>query len=206
MSAAQITLTARLSTSALDARRGVVRLHPEVLDALGLRAWDAVQLTGARVSVALAAAGDSRSPPGIASLDDVTLSNLGLVEGSELVITPVAVPAARSVTLAGSALASRSVSPETLRLALIGKVVTTGDAVSLLPQDLATAPGGDPGSARRKLAAAIGMTWTNELLTVTATDPAGPVAPQPSTVVGWRNGAHTGDAPLAAVPARRPQP
>ena len=30
MSAPQITLIARLSTSAVDARRGVVRLHPEV--------------------------------------------------------------------------------------------------------------------------------------------------------------------------------
>ncbi len=40
MTAPQITLTARLTSSALDARRGVVRLHPEVLDALGLRPWD----------------------------------------------------------------------------------------------------------------------------------------------------------------------
>jgi len=193
VSPAQITLTARLSTSALDARRGVVRLHPEILDALGLRAWDAVRLTGSRVSAALAAAGSA--VPGVALLDDVTLSNLGLVEGAEVAVSPIDVPAARSITLAGSTLATRSVTPETLRLALIGKVVTTGDAVSLLPQDLA--PGADPGVARRKLAAAIGLTWTNELLTVTATDPAGPVAPQPSTVVGWRNGSRTGDTPSA---------
>lgn len=198
MGTPQITLTARLSTSALDSRRGVVRLHPEVLDALGLRAWDAVRLTGSRVSAALAAAGSG--PPGVALLDDVTLSNLGLVEGGEVVLAPVEVPAARSVTLAGSALAARSVSPETLRLALSGKVLTTGDAVSLLPQDLV--PGSDPNAARRKLAAAIGMTWTNELLTVTMTDPAGPVAPQPATVIAWRDGPQTGDgaAQDAAVP------
>lgn len=55
MSAPQITLTVRHTPSALDSRRGVVRLHPEVLDALGLMAWDAVRLTGARVSSALAA-------------------------------------------------------------------------------------------------------------------------------------------------------
>jgi len=202
VSTAQITLTARLSTSAVDARRGVVRLHPEVLDALGLRAWDTVRLTGSRVSAALAASGSTA--PGVALLDDVTLSNLGLVEGAEVVVAPVDVPAARSVTLAGSALASRSVSPETLRLALIGKVVTTGDAVSLLPQDVA--PGGDPGTTRRKLAAAIGLTWTNELLTVTATDPAGAVAPQPSTVVAWRDGARTGDMPVATAPAAATTP
>ena len=191
MSTPQITLTARLSTSALDARRGVVRLHPEVLDALGLRPWDAVRLTGARVSAALAAAG--QTAPGTALLDDVTLSNLGLTEGSEVVLTPVRVPAARSITVSGSALVSHSVSPETLRLALAGKVLTTGDAVSLLPQDVV--PGSDATTVRGRLAAAIGMTWTNELLTVTATDPAGPVAPHPSTVVGWRAGPRTGDLP-----------
>jgi transitional endoplasmic reticulum ATPase len=202
VSAPQITLIARLTTSALDARRGVVRLHPEVLDALGLRPWDAVRLIGARVSAALAAAG--QTAPGIALLDDLTLSNLGLTEGSEVVLTPVQVPAARSITVTGSALVNHSVSPETLRLALAGKVVTAGDAVSLLPQDLA--PGSDAAGVRRRLAAAIGMTWTNELLTVTATDPIGPVAPHPSTVVGWRDGARTGDfaqrrqAPSSPVP------
>lgn len=199
---AQITLTARLSTSALDARRGVVRLHREVLDALGLRQWDAVRLTGARVSAALAAAADVTAP-GIALLDDVTMSNVGLVEGAEVVVTPCAVPTARSVTVSGSRLASTSVQPETLRLALIGKVLTTGDAVSLLPQDLT--PGSDAGVARQRLASAIGLTWTNELLTVSATEPDGPVAIAPSTVVGWRGGPRTGDpAPPAGAP-RSPQ-
>jgi transitional endoplasmic reticulum ATPase len=184
VSAPQITLTARLTTSALDARRGVVRLHQEVLDALGLRPWDAVRLTGARSSAALAAAG--QATPGTALLDDLTLSNLGLTDGSEVVVAPVQVPAARSITVAGSALVSHAVSAETLRLALAGKVVTAGDAVSLLPQDVA--PGSDAGTARSRLAAAIGMSWTSELLTVTATDPPGPVAPHPSTVIGWRDG------------------
>ncbi|MGW4114308.1 AAA family ATPase [Actinosynnema sp. NPDC004786] len=194
-----ITLTARLSPSALDTRRGVVRLHPEVLDALGLRAWDAVRLTGARASAALAAATAGDGPPGVVLVDDVTLSNLGVVEGAEVVVAPVDVAAARSVTVAGSRLASTSLTPETLRMALTGKVLTVGDAVSLLPQDLAPPPGADVSATRRKLANAIGMTWTNELLTITATEPAGvPVAVQPSTVVGWRDGARTGDVPAVS--------
>ncbi|MGH3769299.1 MAG: AAA family ATPase, partial [Pseudonocardiaceae bacterium] len=196
MSAPQITLTARLTTSAVDARRGVVRLHQEVLDALGLRPWDAVRLTGARSSAALAAAG--QTPPGTALVDDLTLSNLGLTDGSEVVLTPVQVPAARSITFAGSALVSQAVSTEMLRLALAGKVLTTGDAVSLLPQDVA--PGSDASAVRSRLATAIGMTWTTELLTVTATDPAGPVAPHPSTVVGWRDGLRTGEQPTHEQP------
>ncbi|HEV7652097.1 MAG TPA: AAA family ATPase [Actinophytocola sp.] len=193
----QITLTARLSPSALDTRRGVVRLHPEVLAALGLEPWSCVQLTGARVSAALAAEADRAGAPGVLLLDDVTMSNVGVTEGAEIVVEPAAVGAARTVTVAGSRLASTSLPPETVRLALIGKVLTVGDAVSLLPQDLAPAAGSDLPDVRGKLSRAIGMTWTNELLTVTATEPPGPVAVHPSTVVGWRDGARTGEPPAA---------
>ncbi len=193
----EITLTARLSPSALDTRRGVVRLHPEVLDALGLEPWAGVKLTGARVSAALAAEGDAAGAPGVVLLDDVTMSNVGVTEGAEVVVSPADVQPARSLTIAGSRLASVSLPPETVRLALIGKVLTVGDAVSLLPQDLAPAPGSDVSAVRGKLSRAIGMTWTNELLTVTASEPAGPVAVHPSTVVGWRDGARTGEAAAA---------
>lgn len=195
----QITLTVRHTPSALDTRRGVVRLHPEVLDALGLRAWDAVHLTGARVSAALAAPADETGVPGVVLADDVTMSNLGVTEGSEVVVAPADVAAAKTVTVAGSRLASVSVSPHMLRLALIGKVLTVGDAVSLLPQDLAPSPGSDPAGLRGQLSRAIGATWTNELLTVTATEPAGTVAVGPSTVVTWRDGARPG-TPRPAQP------
>ena len=193
----QITLTVRHTPSALDTRRGVVRLHPEVLDALGLRAWDAVHLTGARVSAALAAPTDEADVPGIVLTDDVTMSNLGVTEGAEVVVAPADVAAAKTVTVAGSRLASVSVSPHMLRLALIGKVLTVGDAVSLLPQDLAPQPGSDPAGLRGQLSRAIGATWTNELLTVTATEPAGTVAVGPSTVVTWRDGARPAPEPAA---------
>ncbi len=193
----QITLTVRHTPSALDTRRGVVRLHPEVLDALGLRAWDAVHLTGARISAALAAPADEAGMPGVLLTDDVTMSNLGVTEGSEVVVAPAEVAAARTVTVAGSRLASVSVSPHMLRLALIGKVLTVGDAVSLLPQDLAPTPGSDPAGLRGQLSRAIGATWTNELLTVTATEPAATVAVGPSTVVVWRDGARPAAEPAA---------
>ena len=195
---AQITLTVRLSPSALDSRRGVVRLHPEVLDALGLRPWDGVRLTGARVSAALAADAGVDSPTGVVLLDDITMSNIGVAEGGEVVVAPVDVAPARSVTVAGSRLAGTSLPPETVRQALVGKVLTVGDAVSLLPQDLAPPPGADLGAVRGKLARAIGMTWTNELLTITATDPGGAVTVHPTTVVGWRDGARTGERAAAA--------
>lgn len=191
MSSPQITLTLRHTPSALDTRRGLVRLHPEVLDALGLRAWDAVHLIGARHSAALAAPAEPGNTPGIVLADDVTMSNLGVTEGGEVVVAPAEVSAARAVTVAGSRLASSSVSAHTLRLALIGKVLTVGDAVSLLPQDIAPPPGADVASVRGQLSRTIGATWTTELLTVTATEPAGVVAVCQSTVVSWRDGART---------------
>jgi transitional endoplasmic reticulum ATPase len=196
VSSPQITLTARLSPSALDTRRGVVRLHPEVLDALGLRQWDAVRLVGARVSAAIAAEGDPAAPTGVVLLDDVTMSNLGIGEQAEVVVGPATVVAARSVTVAGSRLATKTLNGPTLKLALAGKVLTVGDAVSLLPQDLVPESGADPTAARQKLSTALGGTWTTELLTVTATEPAGPVAVHPSTVVSWRDG-----TPAAAAPS-----
>ncbi|WP_372462981.1 AAA family ATPase [Pseudonocardia kujensis] len=200
-----ITLVARLATSAVDARRGVVRLHPEVLDALHLRSWDAVTLTGARVTSALAVAGDPAAAAGQALLDDVTLSNAGLTDGASVVVGPVAVAPARRVVLAGSRLVRSAVPPATARLALLGKVLTGGDAVSLLPQDIAPPPGADVPRARRALAAAIGGAWTSELVTVSQTDPPGPVSVHPTTVVGWLDGPTTADSPQAEPrPSTRP--
>lgn len=210
-----ITLVARLAASAADARRGVVRLHPEVLDALGLSSWDAVSLTGARVTTAVAAPAPASTPPGQATLDDVTLSNAGLTDGASVVVTPAAVQPARRVLLTGSRLARAALTPETARLALLGKVLTAGDAVSLLPQDLEPAAGLDVPAARRRIAGALGSTWTSELLTVAVAEPAGAVAVRPSTIVGWQGGPVTGAADGTVVgwaeravtaPVARPEP
>lgn len=184
--AQQLTLTARLNTSAVDSRRGVVRLHPSAIAALGIREWDAVSLTGSRTTAAVAGMARHDIPVGIVLLDDVTLSNAGLREGTEVIVSPVTVYGARSVTLSGSKLATQSISPVTLRQALLGKVMTVGDAVSLLPRDLG--PGTSTSAASQALAASVGISWTSELLTVTGVDPAGPVSVQPNTLVTWGTG------------------
>jgi len=197
----QLTLTARLNTSAVDSRRGVVRLHPNAIAALGIREWDAVSLTGSRATAAVAGMAGGDTPVGTVLLDDVTLSNAGLKEGTPVLVTPVTVYGARSVTLSGSQLATQSVSPATLRQALLGKVLTVGDAVSLLPRDLG--PGISTSAASRALASAVGISWTSELLTVTGADPAGPVSVQPNSLVTWG----TGVPPAQPVaPATAPPP
>ena len=42
----ELTLTVTLRPAALDARRGIVRLHPEVMAALAINPGDPVRLTG----------------------------------------------------------------------------------------------------------------------------------------------------------------
>ncbi|KUI12992.1 ATPase [Mycobacterium sp. GA-1285] len=182
----QLTLTARLNTSALDSRRGVIRLHPEAIAALGIREWDAVTLTGSRTTAAVAAEAPAGIPAGTALLDDVTLSNAGLREDTTVLVAPVTVYGARSVTLSGSRLASQSITPATLRQALLGKVMTVGDTVSLLPRELG--PDIPSSRATAALASSVGITWTSELLTVTGTDPVGPVSVQPNSAVCWADG------------------
>ncbi len=178
-----LVLTARLNTSALDSRRGVVRLHPEAIAALGIREWDAISLTGSRTTAAVVGIAPAGTPTGTALLDDVTLSNAGLREDTSVLVAPVTVYGARSVTLNGSRLATQSISAATLRQALLGKVMTVGDTVSLLPRDLG--PGTSTSAASAALASSVGITWTSELLTVTDVDPAGPVSVQPNSLVCW---------------------
>lgn len=198
---AQLTLTARLNTSAVDSRRGVVRLHPNAVAALGIREWDAVSLTGSRTTAAVVGLADPDAPVGIALLDDVTLSNAGLREGNAVIVGPVVVYGARSVTLSGSAMAMASITPVTLRQALLGKVMTVGDAVSLLPRHLG--PPFSASEATRALAAAVGIAWTSELLTVTGVDPDGPVSVQPNSLVTW--GAGVGPAGQGSIDVASPE-
>ncbi|MEJ2890135.1 TIR domain-containing protein [Actinomycetospora aeridis] len=192
-----IDLLARLGTSVVDARRGVARLHPEVIGALGLEYWDAIRVTGARSTVALVGPAPQPSAPGTAILDETAMVNAGVVDGSTVGISAAPVVAARSVELAGSRLAVKALPPETLRAALIGKVLLPGDTLSLLPQDVAPVPGADAAGARRELAAALGGTWTTELVTVTAAqappdaDPFSALVVAPTTTVRWRDGAST---------------
>jgi transitional endoplasmic reticulum ATPase len=189
----RLTLTASLRPATLDARRGVVRLHPEVLAALGVQAGEPVLLAAGRTTAGIAALADEASSRGLLLADDVTLGNLRVRSGAQVTIEPAPVQAARSVTVAGDAEIVAAVTPEMLRLALLGKVVTVEDNVSLLPQDVAPAQGHRPlvEAARRSLHNTVGMGWTTVLLTVTDADPGEAALVTMDTVVRWRDGAAT---------------
>jgi transitional endoplasmic reticulum ATPase len=194
----ELALTVRLNTSAADLRRGVVRLHPEALAALGIREWDAIALMGARGTATVAGRAPTRTPAGTILLDDVTMSNVGLTENSSVVVGPVTVYGARSVSVTGSSMATNSISSTVLRQALLGKVVSVGDTVSLLPRDLG--PGTSTSEATQALSRTFGVAWTSELLTVTAVEPAGgPVSVQPNSAVNWGSGSAGALTPSALV-------
>ncbi|MEJ3743360.1 AAA family ATPase [Actinomycetes bacterium KLBMP 9797] len=203
MAERDLTLTASLRPAALDARRGIVRLHPEVLTALGLAPGDPVRLAGRRVTAGIAARADAGASRALLYADDLTLGNLGIRDGGEVTIAPAPVVAAQRVTLAGPPEIEAAVPADTLRLALLGKVVTAGDNVSLLPQD-ALPPSEARGlieGARRSLANTIGYGWTSTLLTVGAVQPASTALVTMDTVVGWGSVSYVESPPPVAASA-----
>jgi transitional endoplasmic reticulum ATPase len=201
-----LTLTVTLRPAALDARRGIVRLHPEVMAALALNAGDPVRMTGRRATAGIVARAEPTASRALLYADDLILGNLGLRDGGQVTITPTTVVAARRVTLTGPTEIVAVVSPEMLRLALLGKVVSAGDDVSLLPQDVLPDAGNRPlvEAARRSLANRVGYAWTSTLLTVIAVDEADAALVTMDTVVGWQDGQVT-HAPGTTTPGvRRP--
>ena len=84
MAQPDLTLTASLRPAALDARRGIVRLHPEVLTALALRPGDPVRLTGRRETAGIVAAAEAGASSALLYADDLTLGNLGLRDGGQV--------------------------------------------------------------------------------------------------------------------------
>jgi transitional endoplasmic reticulum ATPase len=209
----RLTLNTRLTGSSLDQRRGIVRLHREVLTALGLAPWDPVRLSGGRDTGALAALAPAGVPRGTVLVDDLTLGNIGVTDGAPVEVSPAPLVEARHVVVAAAEVVMRLVSPEMLRLALLGKIVTDGDNVSLLPQDVQPQAGdraAELASARRNLSTAMGFAWTTTLLTVTAAEPASAALVTMSTVVSWRDGGSTASSatpsPAAVVAGEEPAP
>ncbi|MEU8388174.1 AAA family ATPase [Micromonospora sp. NPDC048843] len=206
MAQPDLTLTASLRPAALDARRGIVRLHPEALTALGLRPGDPVRLVGRRETAGIAAAAGPGASSALLYADDLTLGNLGLRDGGQVRVSPVPLVSASRVVLSGPVGVVAAVSPEMLRLALLGKVLTAGDDVSLLPQDVL--PDASVRSlveaARRSLANTVGFAWTSTLLKVVTVEPATGALVTMDTSVAWEHGAatHGGPAPVGAVSTR----
>ena len=200
-----LEMTARLFPSPLDQRRGIVRLHPDALTALGLQVWDLVTLSGTRTTGGLVAL----APPGrgVRELlcDELVLGNMGVPDGGVVRVERAPDREAASVTVNAAQEVVSSVSPEILRTALLGKVMTTGDQVSLLTNDLRPLPEVDVVATRRSLANLLGPAWSSLLLEVAAVSPDGPAVVTMGTVVGFQGGlSTTGSATPLVLPTPGP--
>jgi transitional endoplasmic reticulum ATPase len=212
MAAPELFLKVVLHRSPLDARRGIVRVHSSVLDVLGVRPWDPLGLTGTRRTAALAAAVPPGSGGGEIFMDDLTCANAGVAPGAMVQATPVEVRAGAAVELTG--LPSRDhPQPATVRLALLGKVLTQGDRVGLLPQDFSRPPegGGDLRRLISSLQDAYGRSWQELAATVAVTSPPGPVRVTMDTRIhlgetAETTGSSTPTAPVAASPGTSEHP
>lgn len=212
MTGAGIRMTVVTNRSPLDARRGVVRVHPGILELLGVRPWDALALRGMRATAALAAPAAPDVGRSMIALDELTCANAGVVPGESVAVTVAEVRPARRVTLA-SERALDALDPGAVRFALLGKVVTAGDRVSLLPQDFAR-PGAEDGRGLEELVdvlrRALGHDWQQVVLEVAAADAdggGGPARVTMESVVAWAGGpaTRTSATPIrAAAPSELP--
>src|SRR5689334_25395057 len=91
----ELTLTVTLRPAALDARRGIVRLHPEVMAALAINPGDPVRLAGSRTTAGVAARAEAGASRALLYADDLVIGNLGMRDGGQVTIAPLPVGAAR---------------------------------------------------------------------------------------------------------------
>ena len=198
-----LQLTTVLRQSPVEGGRGVVRVHPDALLALGAVPWSVLQLTGVRTTGALAAILDPGENRHAVACDELVLANLGVSPGTPVAVTVAAAMAAGRVTLTGSADLVAALPPEAIRAVLLGKVVATGDQVSLLAQDFHL-PAGVDDAERMQLVTgihrALGPASNTALLTVVAVDPPGLVLVNGSTQVGWHGGVTTTSSTVAGMP------
>jgi transitional endoplasmic reticulum ATPase len=198
-------MTARLFPSPLDQRRGIVRLHPDALTALGLRVWDLVSLTGTRTTGGMVALAPPDRGQHELLCDELVLGNMGVPDGGVVRVERVPDREAATVAVNASHEVISTVSPEILRTALLGKVMTAGDQVSLLTNDLRPLPEVDVVATRRSLANLLGPAWSSLLLEVAAVSPPGPAVVTMGTVVGFQGGlSTTGSATPLVLPTPGP--
>jgi transitional endoplasmic reticulum ATPase len=171
----RLPLRVAFSESSLDARRGVVRLHVNVLENLGAKAWDVLELRGRRTTGAIAAFSPPSAPADAIYVDDVTMGNAGVAPGDTIEVALTSPLAAASVQLLAPAGMRMTDDDRPLRFALLGKVLSTGDRVGLLPQDFTgeSLPPATHLNVLGQLAATFGADWQQDLLVVAGTEPPG---------------------------------
>lgn len=182
-----ITLTVYPLRSPIDAGRGIVRIHPQIMDELALDSWTPVKLTGARSTGALSAPGAPDFAPGACFVDAITALNAGVVAGKTVLAERLVARAAKKITVAIPHGVEALPDPTAIVHALLGKVLFAGDRVSLLPQDFVRPEGGEDEliSLTNYLAGVFGPAWQDVALVVSETEPEGGVHIVMETEAEW---------------------
>lgn len=182
-----ITLTIYPLRSPIDAGRGIVRIHPQIMDELGLDSWTPVKLTGARTTGALSAPGSPEFAPGACFVDAITALNAGVVAGKTVLAERLVARPATKLVLAIPHGLEALADPTAIVHALLGKVLFAGDRVSLLPQDFVRPEGEEDEliSLTNYLAGVFGPGWQDVALVVSETDPPGGVHVASYTEAVW---------------------
>jgi transitional endoplasmic reticulum ATPase len=205
-----LTLTAVQRLAGHERSRGIVRASAQAMALLGARHLDLVQLTGARQTGALLATAPDGTPADVLLCDELTLANLGVPDGTAITVDLAEIRPASTVVVSGPPEVVAVVDPALLRSALHGKALTTGDAVMLLPQEMAEMASPDLRETSRSLRNRLGVTQQAARLSVLEVHPPGPVLVGAGTAVSWQGGPSTvgslpGSAPwsdpLAGQPA-----
>jgi transitional endoplasmic reticulum ATPase len=134
----------------------------------------------------VAQSGDDQDP-GVIRVDDLILGNLGVAPGTPVTVEVVQSLAADRIVVSGPDQVSSVLPPQTVRLALLGKVVCRGDSVSLLQQDVALPEGSSVqlmGQGRLQLQQLFGQAWQGMLLTAVEA-PTIPTVVTMTTDVQW---------------------
>ncbi len=208
-----LTLTAAQRLAGHERSRGIVRASAQALSLLGARHLDLVVLSGARRTGALIATAPDGTPSDVLLCDELMLANLGVPDGSAVQVELAAILPAATVVVAGPPEVMAVVDPALLRSALHGKALTTGDAVMLLPQEMAQIASPDLLETSKSLRNRLHYAQHSTRLSVLEVYPPGPVLVGAGTAVRWEGGPSTVGSlpgsswvdPLAAVPrATRP--
>jgi transitional endoplasmic reticulum ATPase len=202
-----LQLTVSLHRSPLDARRGIVRLHPNVLRMLGMKPWDPLKLVGRRVTAAMAAQAGTDSEPFTILMDDLTCANAGVGPGERIGIARATATPAASLEISGLSMGA-VVDPAAIRFALLGKIFMVGDRISLLPQDFVRPPDQREADSLdrlvRELNGLLGSTWRTEALEVTGAEPSGLLRVTMETFVSYAGGSTTVSGATPVTEGRSP--
>ena len=158
-----------------DVGRGLVRLDPADMAALGLKIGDVVGITGKRTTVArVVPAHAEQRGQSLIAMDGILRANSDAGLGEQVAVRAVAVEQARAVTLAPERGSGKGIPGRQIARLLQGIPVLPGDRVRL--SSFGTQP---------------------RQFTVTDTQPAGPVLIQPATTVRVKGPAAAG-SPIVA--------